>query len=99
MSDIQLSGELLKNVQAAVQKQSPNADAGEVMQYLAAVAGYMLGNQSMAYADKQSYMAQLAAFASQVMDDTHKRMDEQLAATQAKQADPANAFGYWTPAG
>ena len=45
MADIQLSSELFQDIQQAVLRQDPEADQGIVMQYLAAVMGYMLGSQ------------------------------------------------------
>jgi len=92
MADIQLSAQLFQDIQDAVNRQQPNADAGTVMQYLSAVMGYMLGNQSqMSDQQKQEHMDELCGFARHVLDDITKGQQQQQAAA-------ANAFGVWEPA-
>ncbi len=95
MSDIQLSGELMREVQAAVRKHAPDADLGEIMQYLAALIGYMLGSHTAELEAKRDYIDQLDRFAREVMEDTHQRMEQHQQQAPAAAAD--NAFGYWTP--
>ena len=92
MADIQLSSQLFRDIQSAVQRQAPDADQGVVMQYLAAVMGYMLGSQrDMTAADRDAYMDELCGFARHVHDDLSQR--------EQQQSRPAGgqAFGYWTP--
>ena len=91
MADIQLSSQLFQDIQDAVVRQHPGADQGTVMQYLAAVMGYMLGNQRQMSDDaKRSFMDELCGFARHVQED--------LARSQAQQqAAQAQAFGYWVP--
>ncbi len=97
MSDIQLSGELMHDVQDAVRKHAPDADMGEVMQYLAAVMGYMLGNHTSDLAVKSDYMEQLNGFARQVMEESHERVQQHQKAAAPRPASNDEAFGYWTP--
>lgn len=91
MADIQLSSQLFQEIQQAVERQAPGADQGTVMQYLAAVMGYMLGSQrGMSDDDRAAYMDELCGFARHVCDD--------LAGRQQSPAPSAGAaFGYWTP--
>lgn len=92
MADIQLSSQLFQDIQQAVQRQDPQADQAVVMQYLAAVMGYMLGSQrSMPAGERDALMDELCDFARHVYGD--------LAQAQQQQAQkPAGqAFGYWVP--
>jgi hypothetical protein len=92
MADIQLSSQLFQDIQQAVQRQDPQADQAVVMQYLAAVMGYMLGSQrDMPEADRDALMEELCGFARHVYGD--------LARQQQQQAQRASgqAFGYWVP--
>jgi hypothetical protein len=92
MADIQLSSELFQDIQQAVTRQHPGADQGTVMQYLAAVMGYMLGSQQqMAAEQKQAFMDELCGFARHVYEDLARNQQQQQAAQ-------AQAFGYWEPA-
>ena len=92
MSDIQLSAELFEDIQQAVAKQHPGADAGVVMQYLAAISGYMLGSEhNMQANDKEEFLQELCGFMQHVYTDTASRQQQQQAAVADK------AFGYWEP--
>lgn len=95
MADIQLSPELFSDIQQAVGKQHPDADNGVVLQYLAAVSGYLLGNEpSMQKDDKDRYLNDLFGFAGKVCNDVHGHRQQQT----ARPAPPAGqAFGYWIP--
>ena len=91
MADIQLSSELFQDIQAAVIKQHPDADNGTVMQYLAAVTGYLLGSErNMDKSAKDAFMDELCGFAGHVYNDLQTRQDQQAAAAKS-------AFGYWNP--
>ncbi|MDJ0741162.1 MAG: hypothetical protein QNJ91_15715 [Gammaproteobacteria bacterium] len=91
MADIQLSPQLFQDIQQAVQRQDPDADQGVVMQYLAAVIGYLLGSQrGMSADDRAAFMDELCAFARHVHDDLSGRQPQQAPSA-------AQAFGYWIP--
>jgi hypothetical protein len=91
MAEIQLSSQLFQDIQQAVARQHPGADQGTVMQYLAAVMGYMLGNQrQMSDPQKAEFMDELCGFARHVYQDLAKQAQQQQAAQ-------AQAFGYWEP--
>jgi hypothetical protein len=95
VADIQLSSQLFDDIQQAVQRQDPNADQGVVMQYLAAVMGYMLGSQrGWSANEREAYLDELCAFARHVYGDVAVQQAQQ----QAQPAAPAGqAFGYWHP--
>ena len=93
MADIQLSSQLFEDIQQAVQRQHPQADPGLVMQYLAAVMGYMLASQrGMSAADSDEFLEELFGFARHVYKDMAQRRPQQQEAPQTGQA-----FGYWEP--
>ena len=94
MADIQLSSQLFQDIQEAVNKQHPGADSGTVMQYLAAVCGYMLGSEpGREKAAKDEFLKELCGFAEHVYMDLQGR--QQQPAPAAPPAQPA--FGYWHP--
>lgn len=92
MADIQLSSQLFQDIQGAVERQHPGADAGTSMQYLVAVAAYMLANQSSMSSEQQdAYLDDLHAFAKHVVSDVRSRQ-------QATTPPPSQeAFGIWEP--
>ena len=93
MADIQLSSQLFQDIQSAVQRQAPDADPGVVMQYLAAVVGYMLGNQrGMSDADREGFLDELCGFMRHVYQDVVQQQQQQQASPTSGQA-----FGYWEP--
>jgi hypothetical protein len=92
VADIQLSSQLFQDIQQAVQRQAPDADPGVVMQYLAAVMGYMLGSQrGMPAAERDEFMEELCGFARHVYQDLAQRQQQQ------PRAPSGQAFGYWVP--
>lgn len=92
MSDIQLSPQLFQDIQKSILKHDPDADQGLILQYLAAVMGYMLGSQqTMNDSERQQYMSDLCEFAHQVFHDMSQKQQQQ------EQMAAANAFGYWNP--
>jgi len=95
MADIQLSPELFHDIQQAVHKQHPDADNGVILQYLAAVSGYLLGSETgLDKAAKEQFFGELCGFAEQVYQDLHNRQEE----LKAQPAEPVGqAFGYWNP--
>ena len=95
MADIQLSSQLFQDIQQAVQRQDPNADPGVVMQYLAAIMGYMLGSQaSWSDSEREAYLDELCAFARHVYGDVSAQQQQQ---PQQPAAPSGQAFGYWHP--
>ena len=93
MSAIQLSQQLIDGLREAVGRQSPEAaeDDGVLMQYLAAVTGYLLGGQAMESHRKQAFLDELIGFLRHVYEDTDRRVQAQ------REARPASALGYWVP--
>jgi hypothetical protein len=97
MADIQLSSQLFQEIQQAVLKQEPQADQVIVIQYLAAVMGYMLGSQKgVPDAERDALMEELCDFAHHVYQDV---VEQQRQAQQQPQTRPPSgqAFGYWLP--
>lgn len=93
MSAIQLSGELFDRIRAAIGDLEPDAarDDGVVMQYLAAVMGYMLGTQDLDRASKEAFLDELLAFARHVYEDADRRM------AARRPGGDTGALGYWEP--
>ncbi|MEN8174266.1 MAG: hypothetical protein ABFS23_00795 [Pseudomonadota bacterium] len=93
MAGIQLSQQLFDDIQQAVLRQEPEAekDQGLVMQYLAALIGYQLGNQDLPREHKDAFLEELTGFVRHVYEDTQARTEER----QRSQA--SQAFGYWVP--
>lgn len=93
MADIQLSPQLFQDIEAAVKRQSADADPGVTMQYLAAVIGYMLASQQgMAEADRKAYLEDLCGFVNHVYEDVQQRQQPRAAAPPS-----GDAFGIWEP--
>jgi hypothetical protein len=91
MADIQLSSQLFQDIQQAVERQQPNADPGTVMQYLAAVTGYLLGSQGqLSEQQREEYADELFAFTRHVAGDVAGRQTQ-------RQAPAQEAFGHWEP--
>ena len=91
MADIQLSPRLFQDIQQAVERQHADADTGVILQYLAAVAGYMLGSErGMQADDKEEFLNELCAFAGRVYQDVQGQQPKPAAPVQ-------QAFGYWEP--
>jgi hypothetical protein len=68
-----------------------------VLQYLAAVMGYMLGSQrDMQPKDREEFMDELCGFARHVYIDLTSR--EQQPQPQQPAAPAGQAFGIWEPA-
>ncbi|MDH5326699.1 MAG: hypothetical protein OEZ68_10215 [Gammaproteobacteria bacterium] len=87
MSELQISDELIHDLQQALVKVDARAnDPGFAVQYLAAVLGYVVGEQPGDYDEKSEYLNQLLGFAQHVFDD--------VAAPAAVEDE---AFGVWKP--
>ncbi len=92
MSQLQLSAELVRQLHQSLADHDDNAeDPGVAAQYMAAIIGFLLGEQDMPDTQKEEILEQLFAFAKHVANDV----------SQQKKAPPApppqNAFGVWKP--
>jgi len=87
---IQLSGELIADVKAALVKHDAEAENDlMMMQYLSAVIGYVLAHQTNPGIDKRGFADDLATFIGQVVD--------QVEADLKPQQPSQEAFGIWKP--
>ena len=92
MSELKLSDELIESIQnILVQNDERCSDTGIAVQYLAAILGYVLGNQKMPHNEKQEFLEQLFAFSQHVLDDVGGGQD------QPAPPPPQEAFGIWKP--
>ena len=92
MADIQLSSQLFQDIQQAIQRQDPQADQNVVVQYLAAVMGYMLGSRrDMGAEARDALLEELCGFAHHVYGDVEQQQQQQA------QKPAGQAFGYWIP--
>lgn len=93
MSELQLSTKLVQDVVGLLETHDPAAsDPGITSQYLSAIIGFLLGQQSMPESQKSDLLDQLNAFARHVMEDVSKQ--EQKAPPPPP---PQEAFGIWRP--
>ncbi len=93
MADIQLSSQLFQDIQQAVERQQSAADPVTVMQYLAAVTGYLLGSQQqLSEQQREEFADELCAFTRHVADDVAGRQAGQDHAPPQQEA-----FGHWEP--
>ena len=90
MSGIQLSSELVSQLKSIVVEHDAAADNDMLfMQYLSAVAGYVMAHQSQPGLDKQEFIGDLSGFIGQVM--------KQVEADSQQRAPQEDAFGIWKP--
>jgi hypothetical protein len=90
MSQLELSDELIKELQNVVVKYDERAsDMGIAVQYYAAVIGYVLGQQNFPVEEKKEFLNQLFGFSMHVLEDVVK---PQQAPPQSQEA-----FGVWKP--
>jgi hypothetical protein len=88
MSQLQLSGPLIKSIRDLLSQHDPAAeDPGVASQYLSAVIGFLLGQEDMPDAQKQEILDELMAFAQHVAADVQRQKSER---TQS-------ASGVWKP--
>jgi hypothetical protein len=91
MATIQLSDELLNNLQTVLQDHDEQArDAGVSIQYLAAVIGVLLSRFPLHNDQREKVLAQLFEFTQQIMHDN-------LPAEASPEQPGDNAFGIWKP--
>lgn len=87
---IQLSGELIENVKAALVKHDAEAENDMMtMQYLSAIIGYVLAHQTNPGIDKRGFINDLATFMTQVVDQVEVDLKPQQPSQEA--------FGIWKP--
>ncbi|OED40644.1 hypothetical protein AB833_11275 [Chromatiales bacterium (ex Bugula neritina AB1)] len=88
MSQLQLSGKLIKDVRDLLASHDAAAqDPGVASQYLSAVIGFLLGQEDMPGPQKQEVLEELMAFANHVSEDVQRQKSEQS----------ASASGVWKP--
>lgn len=95
MSELQLSAQLVSDIQNLILEHDPAAsDPGVTSQYLVAVVGFLLGQQEMPGDQKEEVLDQLGAFMKHVADD----VDQQRQKPAAPPPPPVQqAFGIWKP--
>jgi len=95
MSELQLSGKLIGDLQALLKEHDPSAeDPGVCSQYLCAVVGYLLGQQDMPQQQKSQVLDELSAFMKHVVDDVSQQQQQQA---KPPAPPPQDAFGIWKP--
>lgn len=93
MSTIQLSDELLSDIQSALEKNDPQAgDAGIAVQYLAALTGMLAAQFPGDTQRKRQIMRQLMEFSGRVFEDSLEDED-----TSASDNPYGPGFGVWRP--
>ena len=91
MSGIQLSAEMVSELKAVLIKHDPAAaDDVMYMQYLTAVAGFVLAHQQNPSEDKQALLNDLCTFMGQVVQQVERD-------TAPHQPAATDAFGIWKP--
>ena len=92
MSQLNLSTQLVRQIQQAlVQHDEAAEDPGVASQYLAAIVGFLLGQQDMPAAQKREILDELAAFTSHVANDVDQQRRQPPPPPQQE------AFGIWKP--
>lgn len=93
MSTIQLSDELLSDIQSALEKNDPQAgDAGIAVQYLAALTGVLAAQFPGDNERKRQVMGQLMEFIGRVFEDN---LDDEDSSGSDNPYGPG--FGVWRP--
>jgi len=89
MSQLQISDQLLESINTTLSTHDPRAnDPGIAAQYMAAIIGFMVGNQTFPNQEKKEFIDQLFAFAHHVLED----IDQEQAPPPQQ-----DAFGIWKP--
>lgn len=98
MSELQLSAQLVSDLQDVIAKHDENAtDPGVTSQYLCAVVGFLLGQQQMPEQQKKEIIENLGAFMQHVADDVAKQAQQTQPSQQPPSPPPQEAFGIWKP--
>ena len=93
MAQLQLSTQLISQVCDVLEKADPAAeDPGIASQYLAAITGFLLGQQEMPITQKQEIVEELSAFVMHVAKDVEQQKQSQPTPPPA-----ADASGVWKP--
>lgn len=88
MSTINLSDELLNEIQSILEKyDEANQDIGISVQYMAAILGYLVGQFPGGLQKQQEILAHLYQFAEHVLSENQPRQE----------APQEQAFGVWKP--
>jgi len=94
MSELQLSAKLVQEIQDVITKHDESAtDPGVTSQYLAAIIGFLLGQQAIPEQQKTDIIDNLSAFIKHVADDVAKQSQQQAPPPPP----PQEAFGIWKP--
>jgi len=95
MSQLQLSGSLIRTLTDAIVQHDPGAsDPAVCAQYLVGTVGFLLGQQRIEAEKKNDALLQLFTFCQQVVRD----VEEHQAAERPQPAPaPAEAMGVWKP--
>lgn len=95
MEQLKLSDRLIEDLQRVLISSDDRAkDAYIMVQYLAAVMGYVVGKQEISTPEKAEIHEHLSAFAKHVMDDIDQTLQQR---GQQSTASAAEAFGIWKP--
>ncbi len=93
MAQLKLSAQLVQQMQQMLMDHDPAAqDPGVASQYMAAVIGFLLGQQDMQGDQKQEILEELAAFMTHVANDVEQQKQQTPPAPP-----PQEAFGIWKP--
>jgi len=92
MTQLQLSGQLVKDITDTLCRHDPAAqDSGVASQYLSAVVGFLVGQEDMQQGQRREILDELTSFAEHVAEDVARQKSQNTArATQ-------EAFGIWKP--
>ncbi len=94
MSELQLSATLVQQIQDVITEHDESAsDPGVTSQYLAAIIGFLLGQQAIPEQQKTEIIDNLGAFMKHVADDVAKQSQQQAPPPPP----PQEAFGIWKP--
>lgn len=92
MSELKLSDNLINEIQSDIVSVDTSArDPYVMLQYLAAIQGYVVGRQQMETVEKRQILDELSTFAKHVMDDVDSSM------RQHSQQAQGEALGIWRP--
>lgn len=87
--ELQLSQQLIEDIQAAITKHDANANDDMVaVQYMAASIGFLVGHQNMQPAQQEGVMEQLNAIIGHIIQQVRP---------QPVQPPQQEAFGIWRP--
>lgn len=92
MSQLKLSDHLINEIQSDLVSADKSArDPYVMLQYLAAIQGYIVGRQQIDSGEKRQIHEELSAFAKHVLDDVDNTIRQQ------SQTPRGEALGIWRP--